>query len=73
MNDIKYPLYEDSLFSKVKRLDDYDKLKKSYLSICRMLEGMGDRNEFQRAPRNPREDLMKQYGKHSIIIWKRQK
>jgi len=73
MNDIKYPLYEDPLFSRAKRLDNYNKLKKSYLSICQMIEEWGNKTELKGIPRGPREDLMKQYDKHSIIIWQRQK
>jgi hypothetical protein len=60
-------------FQRLQRLTDYEKLKKSYYSICRMIEGMGNINGSQSPPRTARQDMEQQYDKHCAIIWQRQK
>lgn len=66
MTDVPSP----ETFQRLQRLTDYEKLKRSYMSICRMIEGMGNN---QSPPRNPRQDMEQQYDKHCASIWWRQK
>ena len=69
MNDSPSP----KIFQRLQRLTDYEKLKKSYLSICKMIDEMKNREQSHNKPRNPREDLIQRYDNHSNIVWQRQK
>ena len=68
MNDIQYPLYKDPLFSKAKKIADYEKLKSLHLSVCEMIENIGEKVEVHSRPRNPRQDMMQRSNKNNIRV-----
>jgi hypothetical protein len=73
MNDIKYPLYRDDIFSKAKRMEDYSKYKGLYQSICSKINTTNEKIESSGLPRNPRQDISQQCDKNNIRILQRQK
>lgn len=72
-NSIKYPLYNDPLFAKAKRVDDYEKLKSSYELLCHLIESKERTAMDFNIPKNPREDAIQVHEKKTFQIWKRQK
>lgn len=57
-NTIQYPLYRDELFSKAKRVSDYEKLKTLHRSVCWMINHIEEDMQRWGAPRNPRQDIL---------------
>lgn len=73
MHDIQYPLYRDELFSKAKRLSDYEKTKTLYQSVCWMIEHVENSIKNQQPPRNPRQDILQRCDKNNIHVLYRRK
>jgi hypothetical protein len=73
MNDIKYPLYRDDIFSKAKRMEDYTKCKGLYQSVCSRIHIINEKIESSGLPKNPRQDISQQCDKHDIRILQCQK
>lgn len=72
-NDIKYPLYRDSLFAKAKRIADYEKMKSLHRSVTEMIEKTEPLVKSARPPRNPRQDIMQRQDKNNFRVLQRQK
>lgn len=70
--DIQYPLYRDDLFSKAKRLSDYEKLKVLHRAICWQLEHAPDVDKLM-PPRNPRQTIFQNHHRKNKLVWQRQK
>ena len=72
-NDIQYPLYRDNLFSKLKRMEDYRRMKSLHRSITEMIEKTEPLVKSARPPRNPRQDIMQRQDKNNLRVLLRQK
>lgn len=57
-------------FSRIERVDDYQKLKTLYKSICTQIDELKESVEHQKPPRNPREDAIQCHEKvtHQMLI-----
>lgn len=71
--DIQYPLYRDNLFSKLKRVEDYRRMKELHRSITEMIEKTEPLVKSARPPRNPRQDIMQRQDKNNLRVLLRQK
>lgn len=72
-NNIQYPLYRDNLFSKFKKLEDYEKMKNLHQAIIEMIEKTEPKIKSAGAPRNPRQDIMQRQDKNNLRVLHRQK
>jgi hypothetical protein len=73
MNDIKYPLYNDPLFAKAKRVDDYEKIKNLHRSVCKIIERLDDKISVHGNPKNPRQDVLQFQDTNNFRLLQRQK
>lgn len=71
--DIQYPLYRDELFSKAKRMADYEKLKVLYQSVCWMLNEVEEKIDVHGAPRNPRQDILQKQDRNNFRVLQQRK
>lgn len=60
-------------FSRIERVDDYQKLKKLHTSICSQIETLTEDIQHFKSPRNPREDAMQVHDKNKLQMLKKQK
>lgn len=60
-------------FSRIERVDDYQKLKKHFESVCKQIEGLTESVANVKPPRNPREDAIQCHEKVSHRMLLRQK
>lgn len=72
-NTIQYPLYRDELFSKAKRVADYEKLKTLHRSVSWMIGHIGEEMEKWGTPRNRRQQLLQEADIRNLRRLKRQK
>lgn len=62
-----------SAFSKIERVDDYQKLKALHSSIERQIAVLEEDIPTFKAPRNPREDSLQLHSKNKLHMLKKQK
>lgn len=60
-------------FSRIERVDDYQKLKSHFKSICEKIETLEENIQHFKPPRNPREDSIQVHDKLSLQMLKKQK
>ena len=60
-------------FSRIERVDDYQKMKAHYKSICEQIESLKEETENFQTPRNPREDAKQVHEKIKLDMLKKQK
>ena len=67
----KHSLFE--LFSKAKKIADYEKLRTLHYSICKRI-GHIDENMLEwKLPTNPRQDMLQKFERQNLPRLKRQK
>jgi chaperonin cofactor prefoldin len=60
-------------FSRIERVDDYQKLKALYSSIEQQIAVLEEDIPTFKAPRNPREDSLQLHSKNKLHMLKKQK
>ena len=53
-------------FSRIERVDDYQKMKSHYKSLCEQIESLKEETENFQTPRNPREDAKQVHDKVTL-------
>ncbi len=60
-------------FSRIERVDDYQKLNALHKSICSQIEQLTEDVQHFKPPHNPREDAMQVHDKNKLQMLKKQK
>lgn len=60
-------------FSRIERVDDYQKLNALHKSVCSQIEQLTEDVQHFKPPRNPREDAMQVHDKNKLQMLKKQK
>lgn len=68
-----FPYQRGELLVKLNRISSLEKLKKSYQSLCQIVEDMEDFLKRKSPPRNPREDIDLVYNRQRLETFKKQK
>lgn len=60
-------------FTRIERVDDYQRLKKHFATICNQIEQLEEDIVNFKSPRNPREDICQRHDKVRLRALQRQK
>lgn len=60
-------------FTRIERVDDYQKLKKHFATICEQIEQLEEDTKSFKPPRNPREDICQRHDQVRLRALQRQK
>jgi len=59
-------------FSRIERVDDYQKLNALHKSICSQIEQLTEEIQNFKSPKNPREDAIQVHDKNKLYMLKKQ-